>query len=277
MTGVSATLVRIQDRLTQITRRSEEEEAYQARIKALETQNREVLNATKWLREQSTELERALEQRKLELDRAIEARNAAFRKLIRSRKMIRDLLDENKAIYSIKLMATFQPQSQTGFLSGNNVSTLPDERDHQTPAQERAEDFMSAGPEVKDDSDSSTDSHSGDTIRLKQMMGLHTADEDEPQTSSSITLSAHGDESGPSEDIERKIERSPHPVSEKSLSAHPSSPRSSAEQDIWDIQYSRPPSSTELTFGPLKWDTLAARLSLDEKAVRSIVVTFHDC
>jgi len=252
LTGVTATLGCVHERLTEITRRLEEEcVAYRAKIVALEAQNREILTAAKWLRVQNIEMERLVGQRKPEIDRAIEARDAAFRKLHHSRKVIRDLLEESKM----------------GFLSQGDSKAFRTCY-HHTQAREQAENFIKSDRAVQGEDNTLSDLDSDDTVRLKRDMGIDLANHDgENQTSLLIGPSNH--EQRRSEGIERNnLEASPKPDSKKSLSLH--SRASSSDHEVWTIQYSKPPSSTELTFGPLTWDTLPVRLGLDKETMDSL-------
>lgn len=108
VTEIANIMSRVQQRLADVSRRSEEHgDVWQARVIELESQNKEYLDRANWLHQQNAQLENKASQWQPEMDNAIDARDAAFRKLRNTRRLVRDLIEE-RVNYSVLLFVVCQ-------------------------------------------------------------------------------------------------------------------------------------------------------------------------
>jgi len=81
-----------------VRQNEQEHESRQQAFAELEREHAQLANSVQWLSHQRDELERKFAQQKPDLDKATDAREAAIRKLRYTRKVIRDLVDENERV-----------------------------------------------------------------------------------------------------------------------------------------------------------------------------------
>lgn len=96
---ISATIVRVQDRIRAITRSTEQQAGtWNATVSDLEQKQREVTDKMEGLEHQNVELQRRPSLRKPEMENVIHERDVALRKLRLARKVIRDLVNDNEKV-----------------------------------------------------------------------------------------------------------------------------------------------------------------------------------
>ncbi|RDB22746.1 hypothetical protein Hypma_009985 [Hypsizygus marmoreus] len=222
---ISIVFAQVQDRIVQVTRRSEDETNYwQATMIELEERNAEVVNNMKWLSEQNRELERRFQQKQPDLERALDARGAAFRKLRYARKVIRDLVDENE-----RLQVT----------SGGPELALTEDEEQQEK--------RNALNEALAFNDDSSDSDSEGTARQSPRETHHARPSSLPGVRTADTPTDPEREASPdssSESIHRPVPASTSQMSD------------GTGDQISNIHYSSPPRSSSMTFGPVSYRRL---------------------
>ncbi|KAF9464358.1 hypothetical protein BDZ94DRAFT_1307889 [Collybia nuda] len=251
VTEIAVIVSRVQQRLTDVTRRSEEHgDVWKARVIELEIQNKEYFNKANWLHQQNAHLESRVAQWKPEMDNAINARNAAFRKLKNTRRVVRDLIDERGD----------DPRGGT-----SSVSDAIEIKD---------EEITRALRDPLTNSRDSMDTDSDKTVRggrpslpiakSSPTTSLRSARYGGRASARSSLRSDQGGNTTHSDALSESFVATPTQSSD--LSVHPVA-ESLADRQEWRVHYSKPPASASISTGPVSHSKLVRCAIIKEETV----------
>ncbi|THV07222.1 hypothetical protein K435DRAFT_833591 [Dendrothele bispora CBS 962.96] len=264
ISDVTEILTELQSRFASLQQKFDQETLFlRNRIKELENERDELINANRWLEHQIESLESRVENFKPDLHNAIDAREAAINKLRRTRKVLRDVINEFEEKFdahpeSLTQWEQEQPElevdrpQQPSYYANSNRSAH-----HSSHVDD---DVRSTGSRNSQSSLAAPSQRASraSAISIAESMSPpreHTQDEEEGNISITGSL--------PTDLVPQPKS---YPIRRVSASGV------TEDYDNWRVQFANPPASSRVKSGPISWKDLKnpEKFDFDEQTISAL-------